>query len=415
MIKYVGMIKIGKSRHSLAGKLILSVSAVMTFGSLIFGLLFIHFEQRVLLKAGVHSAEVVRIVHSDMVSIILACVLFVLGISAFLCVILYRLVSKPVAQLESGMMRIAKGDLDEPININTRDEMGLLANIFNSMAKDMKRYRQDMENWTHTLEDEVKKKAQEIIKTQDELINTEKLASLGRMAAGIAHELNSPLTGVVTFAHLLKDRTPQADAQGHEDLQVIIEQAERCSKIIKGLLGFSRRTGFEMAEINLNALLEATVAMIRHQARFYNINFSLDFAPGLHSVLADPNQIQQVFLNMLLNASDAMNEKGAINIATRALNVDGKDIIETEFSDTGPGIPEANVGKIFEPFFTTKPVGKGTGLGLSVSYGIIKKHGGDILVKSGPGKGASFFIRLPVQRKGEWRNAQSGESQNPGN
>ncbi|MDA8089006.1 MAG: ATP-binding protein [Nitrospiraceae bacterium] len=409
MIKYEGMIKIVKPRHSLAGKLILSVSAAMTFGSLVFGLLFIHFEQRVLLKAGFSAVEVDRVMHSDMVATVVACALFVLIISGMLCIILYKLVSKPVAELEAGMIRIAKGDLDQQINIDSKDEIGLLAKIFNSMTSDLKRYRQDMENWTNTLEDEVKKKAQEVIKTQDELINTEKLASLGRMAAGIAHELNSPLTGVVTFAHLLKSRTPENEAQAHEDLQVIIEQADRCSKIIKGLLGFSRRTGFEMAEINLNALLEATVAMVSHQARFYNINFTLDFTTGLPAVLADPNQIQQVFLNMLLNASDAMSEKGAINITTRPLCLDGKDMIETEFSDTGPGIPEANIGKIFEPFFTTKPVGKGTGLGLSVSYGIIKKHGGDILVKSGPGKGASFFIRLPVQRKGEWINAKSAE------
>ncbi len=353
------------------------------------------------LEAGFYTNDVDRVVHDNMIATVLAGGLFVLVISVFLCIILYKLVSKPVALLEAGMKRIAGGDLDSPIDINTRDEMGLLARTFNSMTRDLKRYRLNMENWTHSLEDEVKRKTQEIMKTQEELVNTEKLSSLGRMSAGIAHELNSPLTGIVTFAHLLKGRLPDSNAEAHEDLQVVIDQAERCSKIIKGLLGFSRGAGFEMVEINLNSLVEAVIAMVSHQTRFYNIKFDLQLAGGLPPVLADPNQIQQVFLNMLINASDAMNEKGAITIATRSFPIeDGRQIVETEFTDTGPGIVEADIGKIFEPFYTTKPVGKGTGLGLSVSYGIIKKHGGDILVKSGPGRGATFLIRLPAGGKG---------------
>ena len=352
------------------------------------------------MEAGFYTGEVERIKHYNMIATVVAGGLFVLAISVFLCIILYNLVSKPVALLEAGMKRIAKGDLDSPIEINTQDEMGLLARTFNSMTQDLKRYRQNMENWTRVLEDEVKKKTQEIMKTQEELVNTEKLASLGRMSAGIAHELNSPLTGIVTFAHLLKSRVPPSDTEAHQDLQVVIDQADRCSKIIKGLLGFSRGTGFEMVELNLNSLIDAAVNMVSHQARFYNIKFDLRLGPGLPPVLADPNQIQQVFLNMLINASDAMNEKGAITITTRFLSEEGREFVETEFTDTGPGIAEADIRKIFEPFFTTKPVGKGTGLGLSVSYGIVKKHGGDILVKSGPGKGATFLIRLPARGKG---------------
>lgn len=350
-------------------------------------------------EAGFSIAEVDYLIRQNRLATLILGGLFVLVISVFLCIILYKFVSKPVAFLEEGMKRISKGDLDTPININTRDEMGLLASTFNSMAQDLKRYRQDMEHWTHMLEDEVKKKTAEIMQAQEELINAEKLASLGRMAAGVAHELNSPLTGVITFAHLLKNRTPSEDAQAHEDLQVVIDQANRCSKIIKGLLGFSRRAAFEQIEMNLNDLLDATVSMVRNQSRFHNVRFDIKLAPSVPPVMADPNQMQQVFLNMLMNATDAMNEKGAINIATRTLPENGNSFVEVEFTDTGPGIAEEHLGKLFEPFFTTKPVGKGTGLGLSVSYGIIKRHGGDITVKNVPGQGASFTIRLPAHKR----------------
>jgi two-component system NtrC family sensor kinase len=325
---------------------------------------------------------------------------FVLLISVCLCIILYNFVSKPVALLEAGMKRISRGELDQPIDIRTKDEMGLLAGTFNSMARDLKEYRRKMENFTRSLEEEVKKKTEDIMEAQEELLNAEKLASLGRMSAGVAHELNSPLTGIVTFAHLLKSRTPPDDRQAHEDLQVIIDQANRCAKIIKGLLGFSRRAAFEIVEVSINDLLDSTVGMIRNQAKFHNIRFNINLSPGLPGLQVDPNQMQQVFLNLIINAVDAMGEKGTVFITTRLIKGhDEKDTLEIEFTDTGPGIPEEHIGKIFEPFFTTKPVGKGTGLGLSVSYGIVKRHGGEIIAKSQPGRGASFFVRIPVPRK----------------
>jgi two-component system NtrC family sensor kinase len=268
------------------------------------------------------------------------------------------------------------------------------------MAEELKQYREKMENWTKDLEEEVKKKTEEIYKAQEQLINTEKLASLGRMAAGVAHEINSPLTGIVTFAHLMLKRTPSENKQDIEDLNIIIDQAERCSKIIKGLLGFSRKTASEKSRINLNTLVENTLAMLRNQAKFYNITFNVNLTKSLPEVNVDPNQVQQVFLNLLINAADAMDKKGDITIASRMVEIDGDAFVEMEFTDSGHGIPEEIQGKIFEPFFTTKPTGKGTGLGLAVSYGIVKKHGGNILVKSAPGQGSSFFIRLPAATEG---------------
>lgn len=325
--------------------------------------------------------------------------LFIIAISFSLFTILYKFVSKPVSLLDEGMKKISKGDLDYVIEIHSNDEMGVLAQTFNSMSRDIKNYKESVENWTRALEEEVQKKTSEIVRAHDQLINAEKLASLGRMAAGVAHELNSPLTGIVTFAHLMRKRVPPENKQDVEDLDVIIEQAERCSKIIKSLLGFSRKTTAEKALVSVNALLNDTVAMVRNQAKFHNIKFALNLGSALPAVAADPNQMQQVFLNLFINAADAMNERGEIAVATRLTDDSSTDkkYVEIEFTDTGPGIPENHLGKIFEPFFTTKPIGKGTGLGLAVSYGIIKKHGGNIFVRSEHGKGASFFVKLPLE------------------
>lgn len=373
-------------------------------------------DQKVLgvIETDFSTATVDKTIRQNRIGTILFGGLFVSIISVALCIILYNFVSKPISLLEEGMKRIAQGDLDYEIKINTSDEMGLLARTFNNMTNDIKRYKENMENWTKALEEEIQKKTAEIMKAHEQLINAEKLASLGRMAAGVAHELNSPLTGIVTFAHLMLKRLPPENKQDREDLEIIIEQANRCSKIIKGLLGFSRKATAERVEININTLLDSTIAMVRNQAKFHNIKFVLNFDESLPMIHVDPNQMQQVFLNLLINAADAMNERGQITIATRTVGEseetpwfkmghpqEGKKYIEIEFTDTGPGIPEEYMGKIFEPFFTTKPVGKGTGLGLAVSYGIIKRHGGNITVRSEPGKGASFFIRLPVEEGSE--------------
>ena len=367
------MLRFNKSHNVLAGKLIITVGALIGIAAILFGVVFIHFKEVLTIQ-----------------KLILITGLFVGVICVSLCVILYHFVTKPVALLEAGMKRIAAGDLGQPIEINSGDEMGLLARTLNSMSAEMKLYHERME-------DAVSEKTRKIMEAQEELINAEKLASLGRMAAGVAHEINSPLTGIITFAHLVKDRLPAEDGQIKEDVQVIIDQANRCSAIIKGLLGFARRTDFEVVDLDLNTLIRTVVDMVKKQARFHNIRLDLALDHHLQPARADANQLQQVFLNLLINAADAMNEKGSIFISTRAMKDGGREMFEVEFTDTGPGISEEHINKIFEPFFTTKPVGKGTGLGLAVSYGIIKKYGGDIIVKSSPGKGASFFIRLPVQ------------------
>ncbi|MBI5051091.1 MAG: HAMP domain-containing protein [Nitrospirae bacterium] len=319
--------------------------------------------------------------------------IFILAISASLGIILYKLVSKPVSHLVYGMEKVAAGNLDHFIPIKSFDEIGVLTNSFNSMIKDIKAARQQQERFTQTLEAEVAKKTEEIQKTQAGLIQTEKLASLGRMAAGVAHEINNPLTGIVTFAHLMLKRVPP-DSEDAEDLKVIIEQSERCAKIIKNLLTFARAIPSEKGKVPVNELLSRTINMVRNQEKFYNIKFDINLDPKNFVALGETSQFQQIFLNMLINAADAMNERGTVTIATRKITVDNKPFVEIEFTDTGSGIPDELQTRLFEPFFTTKPVGKGTGLGLSVSHGIVRHYGGQILVKSTVGKGTSFFVRL---------------------
>ncbi|MFO0751967.1 MAG: ATP-binding protein [Thermodesulfovibrionales bacterium] len=368
-----------KSLNSLAGKLIPAIGSMMFLS----GLLFAYFFNRQHPEIGLPE-------------LFLYGGSFVVLISFFLCLILYTIVTKPLSYLVDAMDRLSKGDMGYRVGIRTRDEIGLLSGSFNAMVDELQQYKEKMENWTRNLEEEVQKKTAEIYKAQEQLINTEKLASLGRMAAGVAHEINSPLTGVVTFAHLMLKRVPPGNTEDVEDLNVIISQAERCSAIIKGLLGFSRRTASEKTKANLNTLVENTLNLVKNQSKFHNIAFEIRLAPELPEITIDPNQIQQVFLNLLINAADAMEERGRISISSGVAEEEGARFVRLAFADTGPGISREHLGKIFEPFFTTKPAGKGTGLGLAVSYGIVKKHGGQIQVESEEGKGTTFLITLPL-------------------
>jgi two-component system NtrC family sensor kinase len=313
----------------------------------------------------------------------------------FLGIINYKIVTHPVQKLSDGMEKVAGGDLDHSVHIDSIDEIGVLANTFNSMINDLKAAAEQKERWTQTLEEEIAKKTEEIKRTQAGLIQTEKLASLGRMAAGVAHEINNPLTGVVTFSHLMKQRC-EPGSEDAEDLDVIIEQAERCAKIIKNLLTFARATPSEKGQIVANNIITKTMTLVKNQEKFHNVKFHLDLADTQLVANGDGTQFQQICLNMFLNATDAMNLRGDITVKTHRVEEEGKPYVEIIFTDTGSGIKEENLPKLFEPFFTTKPVDKGTGLGLSISHGIVKHLGGSIRVESTLGQGTSFFVRLPL-------------------
>ncbi|MEW6108194.1 MAG: ATP-binding protein [Nitrospirota bacterium] len=357
-------------------------------------------EQKVLglVEANLSLALLDKSIKQQGIAITIYVLAFLFVISVVLCTILWNLVSTPVSLLAKGMERVAGGDLDYHLSINTKDEMGDLAAAFNAMTADLKKAKNELVEWGHTLEKKVQEKTEAIHRAQAQLIHSEKLASLGRMAAGVAHEINSPLTGIVTFGHLLQKKFAPG-TQEREDIDVIIDQANRCSNIIKGLLGFARASAAEKAATNINDVLNSSLNIVRNKADFFNIKLVTDFDGTLPRVKSDPSQLQQVFLNMIMNAADAIEGKGTVTITTRTAKDNGNDFVEIEFHDTGPGISDENLEKIFEPFFTTKPVGKGTGLGLAVSHGIIQEHGGKTFVKTKLGEGTSFFIRLPVYKE----------------
>jgi PAS domain S-box-containing protein len=231
--------------------------------------------------------------------------------------------------------------------------------------------------------------------THLQLVQSEKLASLGKLAAGVAHEINNPLGGILMYATMMLEDMPPDDPRA-EDLKQIIEQSLRSKEIVKGLLEFARQTGKEKGVVDLNHSLDQAMALFENQAIFHNIDIIREFDQQLPQITGDSSQLNQVFINLITNAADAIPSKGTLRIQTRYHPE--KEIVGISFEDNGCGIPEKNLSKIFDPFFTTKDVGKGTGLGLSMSYGIIERHGGKIAVESQINKGTVFTIELPIEQ-----------------
>lgn len=229
--------------------------------------------------------------------------------------------------------------------------------------------------------------------THLQLVSSEKMASLGKLAAGIAHEINNPLGGILIYSSLLMEDLPEGDPK-RNDLSRIVQEASRCKEIVKSLLEFARQTEPKMEPTDVNRAINDGLFFLVNQALFHNIKIVKKFDPFLPFVRGNASQLKQVFMNIIVNAAEAMHGSGTLTIST-ASSPDGR-YVSIEFTDTGEGIPEENLTRIFDPFFTTKAVGKGTGLGLATSYGIIQDHGGHIRVKSKVGEGTTFTIELPT-------------------
>jgi len=299
--------------------------------------------------------------------------------------------SRPLTELEQIAKRIADGEYEHEITVRAPLEIEHLAGSLNQMAKVLAIEKRELEEWTNTLEKKVQERAEEIKRIHSQLFRSEKLASLGKLAAGVAHEINNPLTGILTNSSLLLEDL-QSDDPRREDVDIIVKETIRCREIVKRLLDFAKQTKPLKKLTNVNALIENIILLVRNQATFRNISIEKQLVPQLPEILADTDQIQQVFINIVLNAAEAMVKGGSLTIET-GLSSTG-EFVEVNFSDTGPGIPEQNRERIFDPFFTTKE--QGTGLGLSISYGIIEQHSGTISVDSIMGKGSTFTISLPI-------------------
>ena len=333
--------------------------------------------------------------------------------SLFAGFFVHRMVYTPLSDLERGAKRVSSGDMNQLIPVRSRDEFGHLASSFNGMMLALRNSELELQDLNRTLEQKVKNKTQELQVAEAKAAHAEKLASVGLLAAGIAHELNNPLTGILTFSHLLRRKVdPESDEA--EDLDLVIRETKRCSGIIKRLLDFAREKKPEKTFTDINQLIRETEHIVHHPVTFRNINLELALEDGLPHLYIDPDQIKQVFMNIFVNAQDAITDRGTITVRSRVRPAayGRPEMVEITISDTGSGIAPEDIRKIFDPFYTTKGVGKGTGLGLSVSYGIVNSHGGSIEVESTPGTGTSFHIFLPVEKEALAKMRNDYEGQN---
>ncbi|MGO9255489.1 MAG: cache domain-containing protein [Bryobacteraceae bacterium] len=316
--------------------------------------------------------------------------LLILGITYYMI----HNITRPIGEMVTATHNIILGRFDQEVRSNSPGEIALLAESFNAMLKSLRQMRADLEEWGRTLEEKVKQRTEELVAMQARVAQSERLASLGMLAAGVAHEVNNPLGGILALTVLTIEDMPKDDPN-RENLAEVIRQTERCRDIVRGLLEFSRQSKANTEPVDLNKVLQDTLALVEKQALFFNISVVWNLDPHLPPVIADRSQFQQVFMNILMNAVQAMNERGTITIMTRH-NRAG-DSVEAAISDTGQGIPPEEIDRIFDPFFTTKESGHGTGLGLSIAYGIVTTHRGTISVQSEVGKGSTFTIRMPVE------------------
>ncbi|MGA9777879.1 MAG: ATP-binding protein [Verrucomicrobiia bacterium] len=296
-------------------------------------------------------------------------------------------VTEPLRELRQGAEAVGRGDFDRRVPVRSHDECGQLAMVFNGMTENIQQSRSQLEKTVVTLKT-----------TQAQLVQSEKLSAIGKFVAGVAHELNNPLTAVVGFSEILKRGTEDEKNRRYSD--TILKAALRCKRIVQSLLSFARREQPERKLVSINTLIEMALEIVGYSLRTSNIEVVTQLEPKLPLVLVDTSQIQQVLLNVINNAQEAIEaggQPGRIQIVseTRTPNV------RITIQDNGPGIPREHLRRLFDPFFTTKEVGKGTGLGLSLCYGYIKEHGGTITPSSQLGKGATFTIELPIAEKAE--------------
>jgi len=258
---------------------------------------------------------------------------------------------------------------------------------------------EETKRWSEELEHKVEERTQELRTAQEQLLQSEKLASIGQLAAGVAHEINNPMGVILGFAQGILKTLPEDDSL-RKPLTTIEKESLRCKRIVQNLLDFARHSEPTPHLTNINELIDASCILVEHQISLQNVKLIKGYDPALPSIMADPNQLQQVFINIMLNAYQAMPNGGTLHITTKTVGSE----LQVIFADTGTGIPLENIQNIFDPFFTTKEVGEGTGLGLSVSYGIVKAHGGDIEVESQVDKGTTFVVKLPLDKsEGEER------------
>jgi len=334
---------------------------------------------------------------------VLRTILLLLGIIAISYAMIEKFISSRVQRLADGVKRVTAGDLDFEIQARSSDEIGELARSFNTMTHELKDARDEITNWTLTLENLVEERTAQLKRAQENAIQTEKMASMGRLAAIVAHEINNPLAGIRTYAKLMLKRSgeifPDNGSKYIQYIDTIESESARCGEIVKGLLQFSRPTKPRIKEQNINIIVQETLRLVQHQIEMLNIEVKLDLAPEFPLACCDDKKIKQALVALLLNSCDAVqSDSGHIEISTRLLAIEKK--VKGAIKDNGVGMDEETKSHMFEPFFTTKTVSPeneaslNRGLGVSEVYEIAKSHNGTIDVASERGQGTTLTIYL---------------------
>jgi len=345
-----------------------------------------------LAKADVQLAE-----SSRRMIVYTGCALLLIALLSWFFV--WEVVGRPVKALERGTERLAAGDLGYQIDVRSKDEIGELAHSFNAMSNQLKAEHTENEAWTRTLEQRVEQKIRELKRAHEHALHTEKMASIGKMAAVLAHEINNPLSGILTYAKLLRKWVDSGDGGKNrlkdidDSLDLIASESRRCGDLVKNLLTFSRTTPINLQSTNLNQVIDRSLRLVQHQFDLAGVHVELELDSDLPPTVCDGAQIEQVLLALMMNALDAMPQGGNLWVTTKLDREES--VVRVIVRDDGCGIPAEILLHMFEPFLTTKETGRGVGLGLAISRSILERHNGNIEVQSEVGRGTTFTVTLP--------------------
>jgi two-component system, NtrC family, sensor kinase len=334
-------------------------------------------------------------------------IIAVMIISLVIWLFILQVVHKPLAKLKRGTEELAKGELGYQLNVDSTDELGQLARSFNEMSNQLLEARNENVAWTNTLEARVDMKTRELRRANDQMVQAEKMVAIGKMAAVVAHEINNPLSGILTYAKLIKKwlarglKSEEEQKEVNESLDLIASESRRCGDLVRNLLTYSRTSPMNLGQCNVNEVVDKCMRLVQPKLEMSAVQLNLDLDPNIPKMFCDAAQVEQVLLALVMNAIDAMPHGGNLWISTHGRG----DEVEMVIRDDGMGIPKDVLPNLFEPFTTTKEIGKGVGLGLAISKGIVQRHGGTIQLESELGKGTKFTVTLPLDARTPEGNA----------
>jgi two-component system, NtrC family, sensor kinase len=342
----------------------------------------------------------------------------ILLIGLFIFLFTQKFVAAPIKRLIEGTNAVAEMQLDRPIHIDSSIELEKLARSYNKMRERLAEAINEINQFTQRLETKVEERTRQLEDAHRKLMATDRLASLGQLAASVAHEINNPLYSILNLTTLMQrivkddgippDRLPEFTKY----LSQVVNETARVGRIVTDLLAFSRRSRAQKSEADINEIVSTTLSLLDHKLKMMEVKLELNLAPNIPHIVCDSSQLQQVVINLVMNAAESIHEKQTRNVCIRTQKDTLRDGIILEVSDTGEGMTPEMQSKIFEPFFTTKKEGKGIGLGLAVVYGIVQAHKGDIEVRSTLGEGTVFTVYLPLRQNGN--DSHSEAQQQPG-